>query len=101
MKYRQLPAFADDWNSLPEAERALVKQWLAERFLPALEAFEADPRGSVWPRNLRFEHLRGTPSVCAVTVATADPEDRVTFEFRTTPDGLQLIWRRLGHHDRD
>ena len=99
MRYVRLPAFLRDWAALPEAERALVKQWLAEEFLPAVAAYEADPSGFVWPRTLRFERLKGTGGICAVTWSFSGPDGRATFEFSTIDGEPCLVWRRIGRHD--
>ena len=93
-----MPSFLADWEALPEAERALVKRWLADVFLPALAQYEADPAGFVWPASLRFERLHGTSGICAVTWSFAGPDGRATFQF-VNQDGIPcLVWRRIGHH---
>jgi len=99
MKYVRLPAFLADWQGLPEAERAFVKQWLAEDFLPAVAAYEADPAGFVWPRGLRFERLKSSDGICAVTWSFAGPDGQATFQFSTTDGEPCLVWRRIGYHD--
>jgi len=99
MKYRRLPAFLSDWEALPPAERALVKRWLADAFLPAVAAYEADPAAFVWPRALRFERLGG--GICAITWSFAGPDGRATFGFTTIDGQPYLVWRRIGHHDID
>ena len=99
MKYTRLPNFLADWKTLPESERMLVKRWLAEVFLPAVAAYEADPAGYVWPSGLRFEHIQGTKGICAVTWSFSGPDGRATFEFRTVDDESCLVWRRIGHHE--
>ena len=98
MKYVRLPTFLADWKRLPEAERALVKRWLAEVFLPAVEAYQADPTAFVWPRSLRFERLSATEGVCAVTWSFAGPDGRATFQLTVVDGETTLIWRRIGHH---
>jgi len=98
VRYVRLPTFLADWRRLPEDERALVKQWLADVFLPAVAAYEADPTGFVWPASLRFERISATGGICAVTWSFSGPDGRATFEF-TTIDGMScLVWRRIGHH---
>ncbi|MDR2567672.1 MAG: hypothetical protein LBC97_16790, partial [Bifidobacteriaceae bacterium] len=72
MKYRKLPQFQRDWRSLPARERALVKAWLRDEFLPAAAA---------WPKNLRFEGITSAPGVYAVTWSFAGPDGRATFHF--------------------
>ena len=99
MRYVRLPAFLSDWRSLPERERNLVRHWLAEVFLPAVEAYEADPAGFLWPRSLRFERLKGTDGICSVTWSFAGPDGRATFEFSQVDGEPCLVWRRIGHHD--
>ena len=99
MRYVRLPSFLADWNSLPEQERTLVKQWLAERFLPAVAAYESDPTGFVWPKSLRLERLGGAGGICAVSWSFAGPDGRATFEFAVMDGETVVVWRRIGHHD--
>ncbi len=99
MRYVRLPSFLADWNALPQSERTLVKQWLADVFLPAVAAYEADPTGFTWPRSLRFERLQHGHGICAITWSFSGPDGRATFEFSTRDCEPCLIWRRIGHHD--
>ena len=99
MKYVRLPAFLADWQALPEPERAFVKRWLAEIFLPAVAAYEADPTGFIWPRSLRFERIKSAGGVCAVTWSFSGPDGRATFQFSMIDSEPCLVWRRIGHHD--
>jgi len=62
-------------------------------------AYEADPKGFVWPANVRFERLRGTAGICAVAWSFAGPDGRATFSFGTIDGQPCLRWRRIGHHD--
>jgi len=99
VRYVRLPTFLADWNALSDAERRLVKAWLAEVFLPAVAAYEADPTGFVWPGSLRFERLEGAGGICAVTWHFSGPDGRATFQFGESNGQPCLIWRRIGHHD--
>jgi len=99
MRYVRLAAFLADWKALPDAERAYVKQWLAEAFLPAIVAYEANPSAFVWPRSLRFEPLQSSGGICAVTWSFAGPDGRATFQFSTIDGEPCIVWRRIGHHD--
>ena len=38
MKFTRLPSFLADWRALSPQERILLKHWLAEVFLPAVDA---------------------------------------------------------------
>ena len=98
MRYIRLPSFLADWKVLPESERMLVNRWLAEVFLPAVAAYDADPAGFMWPSGLRFERLQGTNGICAVTWSFSGPDGRATFEFSTVEGESYLVWRRIGHH---
>jgi len=99
VKYLRLPSFLRDWEALPTTERALVRRWLTEDLLPAIAAYEAAPASFVWPRGLRFERLRQTAGICAVTWSFAGPDGRATFEFTTIDGEHYVVWRRIGHHD--
>jgi len=99
MRYVRTSAFLSDWKALPEAERVLVKKWLAEVFLPAVAAYELNPVGFVWPRGLRFERIQGADGICAVTWSFSGPDGRATFEFATEDGEPCLRWRRIGYHD--
>lgn len=98
MKYVRLPQFLADWQALSAGERAMVRQWLAEVFLPAIAAYELDPAGFVWPRSLRFERLSATDGICAVTWSFSGPDGRATFEFASIAGEPHLVWRRIGRH---
>ena len=99
MKYLRLPSFLSGWQALPAGERALVKRWLTDDFLPAVAAYEAEPTSFVWPACLRFERLRSTDGVCAVAWSFAGPDGRATFQFATIDGEPHLVWRRIGHHE--
>ena len=99
MKYRRLPQFQRDWQALPAHERLLVKQWLKDTFLPAMERYAAQPEDFVWPKALRVERLQATPGVYAVTWSFSGPDGRATFHFETVDGEPYLVWRRIGHHD--
>jgi len=98
MKYTRLPSFLADWRALSRNERTLIKRWLAEEFLPAVEAYEADPTGFIWPASIRFERLRNSGGICAVTWSFSGPDGRATFQIETINHEPHLIWRRIGHH---
>jgi len=99
VRYLRLPAFLADFNALTPAERALVKRWLADVFLPAVVAYESEPAHFVWPSALRFERIRNGGGICAVTWSFSGPDGRATFEFTTVDGQPCLVWRRIGHHD--
>jgi len=99
MKYFRLSSFLADWKALPERERALVRQWLAEDFLPTVAAYEADPAGFVWPKSLRFERLQEAGGICAVSWSFAGPDGRATFQFSVVDGEPVVVWRRIGHHN--
>ncbi|MDR0837692.1 MAG: hypothetical protein LBM94_05755 [Propionibacteriaceae bacterium] len=99
MRYLRLDTFLADWNRLPDIERAAVRAWLGDEFLPAVAAYEADPAGYRWPKHLRFERLGGVDGVCAITWSFAGPDGRATFHFDTFDGEPRLVWRRIGHHD--
>jgi len=99
VRYTRLPAFLADWQALMPDERRLIKQWLTDDLLPAFAAYEADPKGYVWPAKLRFERIRHGGGICAVTWSFAGPDGRATFEFGTDEGQPCIIWRRIGHHD--
>jgi hypothetical protein len=99
MRYLRLDTFLADWKRLPDGERALVKAWLSEEFLPAAAAYEHNPVGYQWPKSLRFERLGGVDGVCAVTWSFAGPDGRATFHFDVVDGEPRLVWRRIGHHD--
>lgn len=99
MKYVRLPTFLADWQRLSDSERAAVRRWLADVFLPAVAAHEADPTGFVWPRVLRFERLQSSGGICAVTWSFAGPDGRAIFQFSSLNGEPCLVWRRIGRHD--
>ncbi|MDR1806869.1 MAG: hypothetical protein LBR33_02975 [Propionibacteriaceae bacterium] len=99
MKFRRLPQFERDWAALPPAERDLVKQWLRESLLPAVDGYAADPVRFTWPKKLRFESIQGAPGVYAVTWSFSGPDGRATFHFEESDGDRRLVWRRIGHHD--
>ena len=98
MKYQRLPKFLADWQALSEAERGLVKAWLAEKLLPVVAQYEQNPTAYVWPKSLRFERLQGTSGICAIAWSFAGPDGRATFEFGDQNGEPIIIWRRIGHH---
>ena len=99
MRYVRLPEFLADWERLTPRERGLVVEWLRTVFLPAVEAYQKNPAGYVWPKALRFERLAGAGGVCAVTWSFAGPDGWATFHFDTSDNEPCLVWRRVGHHD--
>lgn len=98
MKFRPLPKFNSDWDSLKVEARALFKGKVGA-FSAACDAFAADPARYRWPKDLRVKKHRDRPGVWEMTWSFSSPDGRATFEFETVDGEMRVVWRRIGSHD--
>jgi hypothetical protein len=98
VKFETTPAFDGDIKRLKAEHRATFVQVLREEFIPACDAYAADP-SAAWPRALRVKAVRGAAGVLEMTWSFASPDGRATFELITVEGELRCRWRRVGDHD--
>lgn len=98
MKFETTPAFDADYRHLKPEHAAQFKKIIMEKFVPACDAYAADP-GTPWPASLRVKSVRSAPGILEMTWSFASPDGRATFEFVTIEGELRCRWRRLGDHD--
>lgn len=98
MKFETTPAFDGDFRRLRSEHAAEFKRVLREKFIPACDAYAADP-ATPWPASLRVKSVRSAPGVLEMTWSFASPDGRATFELITVAGELRVRWRRVGDHD--
>jgi hypothetical protein len=98
VKFETTPAFDADYRRLKPEHREAFRRVLKTKFIPACDAFAADP-AAVWPRALRVKSVQGAPGILEMTWSFASPDGRATFELVTVSGELRCRWRRAGDHD--
>ena len=98
MKFETTPAFDKDVKHLKREHRQQFLDILRSRFIPACDAYAADP-ATHWPQWLRVKPVRGALGVLEMTWSSASPDGRATFELLTINGELHCRWRRVGDHD--
>jgi len=98
VKFETTPAFDTDYRRLKPEHAAEFKKVVRDKFVPACDAFAADPSTS-WPGSLRVKAVRSAAGVLEMTWSFASPDGRATFEFVTVAGELRVRWRRVGDHD--
>lgn len=98
MKFETTPAFDADYRRLKPEHAAEFKKVVREKFVPACDAFAADP-GKPWLSSLRVKAVRAAPGVLEMTWSFTSPDGRATFELVTVDGELRVRWRRVGDHD--
>jgi len=98
VKFETTPAFDADYRRLKAEHAAEFKKVVRDKFVPACDAFAADPT-TPWPASLRIKAVRSAAGVREMTWSFASPDDRATFEFVTVDGELRVRWRRVGDHD--
>ena len=98
MKFETTPAFDADYRRLKAEHAAEFKKVVRDKFVPACDAFAADPT-TPWPASLRIKAVRSAAGVREMTWSFASPDGRATFEFVTVDGELRVRWRRVGDHD--
>lgn len=98
MKFVTTPAFDSDYRQLKAEHATEFKNVVREKFVPACDAYAADPATS-WPASLRVKSVRSTHGVLEMTWSFASPDGRATFEFITVGHEVAVHWRRVGDHD--
>lgn len=98
MKFETAPAFDSDYRKLKAEHRATFRDVVRTRFVPACDAYAADP-ATPWPRPLRVKSVQGAPGILEMTWSFASPDGRTTFELLTVANELRCRWRRVGDHD--
>jgi hypothetical protein len=98
MKYETTPAFDADYRRLEPEHRAMFRDVLRTKFIPACDTLTSDP-ATVWPKSLRVKSVQGTGGVLEMTWSFASPDGRASFELFTSGAELHCRWRRIGDHD--
>lgn len=98
MKFEITPGFSGDVRRLKAEHLAEFRRVLREKFIPARDAYAADP-ATPWPASLRVKSVHSAPGVLEMTWSFASPDGRATFEFVTVEGELRVRWRRVGDHD--
>lgn len=98
MKFETTLAFDNDYRRLKVEHAAEFKKVVREKFIPACDAFAADP-ATPWPAALRIKAVRGAAGVLEMTWSFASPDGRATFELVTVDGETRVRWRRVGNHD--
>lgn len=97
MKFETTPAFEADVRRLKPEHLAEFRTVLREKFIPACDAFAANP-ATTWPASLRVKSVRSAPGILEMTWSFASPDGRATFELVTVEGELRVRWRRVGDH---
>jgi hypothetical protein len=97
VKFETTPAFDHDYRRLNAEHAAEFKSVVRDKFVPACDAFAADP-ATPWPASLRVKAVRSAPGILVMTWSFAGPGGRATFEMVTTDGELRVRWRRIGDH---
>lgn len=97
MKFETTPSFDGDVRRLKPEHLAEFRRVLREKFVPACDAFAADPT-TPWPASLRVKSVRAAPGILEMTGSFASPDGRATFELVTVDGELRVRWRRVGDH---
>ncbi|WP_062378466.1 hypothetical protein [Demequina pelophila] len=97
MKFETTPAFDADVRRLKPEHLVEFRKVLRDKFVPACDAFAADPATS-WPASLRVKSVRSAPGVLEMTWSFSSPDGRATFELLTVGGELRIRWRRVGDH---
>lgn len=97
MKFETTPAFDSDVRRLKPEHLAEFRKVLREKFVPACDAFAADP-AAPWPSSLRVKSVRSAPGILEMTWSFSSPDGRATFELVTVDGELRVRWRRVGDH---
>ena len=79
MKFETTPAFDTDYRRLKAEHAAEFKKVVRDKFVPACDAFAADP-ATPWPASLRVKAVRSAAGVREMTWSFASPDGRATFE---------------------
>ncbi|WP_156761486.1 hypothetical protein [Microbacterium karelineae] len=98
MKFEVTPSFDGDIRRLKPEHLAEFRKVLREKFVPACDAFAADP-ATPWTASLRVKSVRSAPGVLEMTRSFSSPDGRATFELVTVEGELRVRWRRVGDHD--
>jgi hypothetical protein len=98
VKFETTPAFDADCRRLKAEHAAEFKKVVRDKFVPACDAFAADP-ATPWPASLRIKAIGSATGVREMTWSVASPDGRATFEFVTVDGELRVRWRRVGDHD--
>ena len=80
MKFETTPAFDTDYRRLKPEHAAEFKKVVRDKFVPACDAFAADP-ATPWPTSLRIKAVRSAAGVREMTWSFASPDGRATFEL--------------------
>lgn len=97
MKFETTPAFDSDVRRLKPEHLTEFRKVLREKFIPACDAFAADP-ATPWPASLRVKSVRSAPGILEMTWSFSSPDGRATFELVTIDGELRVRWRRVGDH---
>ena len=98
MKFRPLPKFDSDWDSLKSEARAKFKK-KAVAFSAACDGYAVNPSGHRWPTDFRVKKRKNEPGIWEMTWSFSGPDGRATFEFEMVEFEMRLIWRRIGSHE--
>lgn len=97
MKFETTPSFDGDVRRLKPEHLSAFRSVLREKFIPACDAYAADPSAS-WPASLRVKSVRSAPGILEMTWSFASPDGRATFEIVTVEGEPRIRWRRVGGH---
>ncbi|MFD4422572.1 hypothetical protein ACFWN7_13870 [Agromyces sp. NPDC058484] len=95
MKFETTPSLDSDVRRLKPEHLAEFRKVIREKFMPACDAFAADPATS-WPASLRVKSVHSAPGILEMTWSFASPDGRATFELVTVAGELRVRWRRVG-----
>jgi hypothetical protein len=98
VRFETTLAFDADYRRLKAEHAAEFKKVVRQRFVPACDAFAADP-ATPWPTSLRVKPVRSAAGVLEMTWSFASPDGRATFEFVTVDGEPRWRWRRVANHD--
>lgn len=97
MRFATTPQFTNDFKKLRAEHRAQFKACVPD-FNVGCERYLETGLVRSWKSSLRVTRMTGTDGVWEMTWSFSGPDGRATFQFIDDPDGMVVLWRRVGSH---
>ena len=101
MKFDTTPAFDSDYRRLKPEHQDQFRAVVRDKFSPACDEWAAkahDGRPYSWPASLRVSAMARTPGIREMTLSSASPDGRATFQLVNIDGEWHCRWRRVGDH---